>query len=201
MMKLILASNNQKKVSELRAILADLPVEILTQREAGCNFEVDETGMTFEENAFLKADAAAKATGLAAVADDSGLMVDALSGEPGVYSARYTGTHDATDAERCAFLLRKMGDVDDRSARFVSCICCILPDGRRIETRGECPGVILNAPRGGGGFGYDPVFQPEGFDQSMAELGTEVKNHISHRAKALERFKVKLKEYMNGTDK
>lgn len=135
MMKLILASNNQKKMSELRAILADLPVEILSQREAGCDFEVDETGATFEENAFLKAAAATKATGLAAIADDSGLMVDALGGEPGVYSARYTGTHDATDAERYAFLLRKIGDAEHRSARFVSCICCILPDGCRIETR------------------------------------------------------------------
>lgn len=201
MMKLILASNNQKKMSELRAILADLPVEIFSQREAGCDFEVDETGATFEENAFLKADAVAKATGFAAIADDSGLMVDALGGEPGVYSARYTGTHDATDAERYTFLLQKIGDAKNRSARFVSCICCILPDGRRIETRGECQGVILSAPRGVGGFGYDPVFQPEGFNQSMAELGSEVKNQTSHRARALEKFKVQLKETMNDADK
>ncbi len=201
MMKLILASNNNKKMAELRDILADLPVEILSQREAGCDFEVEETGTTFEENAFLKAEAVARATGLAAIADDSGLMVDALGGEPGVYSARYTGSHDATDRERYEFLLKKLGDEENRAARFVSCICCILPDGGRIDTRGECPGEILFAPRGEGGFGYDPVFMPEGFSTSMAELGTEVKNRISHRARALEKFKQQLKEYMNGTDK
>lgn len=201
MMELILASNNQKKMAELRAILSDLPVTLLSQREAGCDFEVEETGATFEENAYLKAAAAAGATGLAAIADDSGLMVDALGGEPGVYSARYTGTHDATDGERCAYLLKKLGDARDRNARFVSCVCCLLPDGRRIETRGECPGIILAASRGEGGFGYDPVFQPAGCDRSMAELGTAVKNTISHRARALEKFKEQLKEYLNGTDK
>jgi XTP/dITP diphosphohydrolase len=201
MMKLILASNNQKKMSELRAILSDLPVEIISQREAGCSFEAEETGTTFEENAFIKADAAAKATGLPAIADDSGLMVDALGGEPGVYSARYTGSHDASDRERYEFLLKKLGDEKNRSARFVSCICCLMPDGTRIEARGECPGEILFTPKGDGGFGYDPVFRPEGFNESMAELGPEVKNRISHRARSLEIFKAQLKEYMNGTYK
>ena len=200
-MKLILASNNKKKMAELGAILSDMGVEITGQRDAGCDFEVEETGTTFEENARLKAEAVLKATGCAAVADDSGLMVDALNGEPGVYSARYTGTHDATDEERYSFLLKKLGDNKNRSAKFVCCICCMLPDGRVIETRGECPGSILYAPRGKGGFGYDPVFMPEGFDCSMAELGTEVKNKISHRARALEKFKAEYKEYANDTDK
>ena len=200
-MRLILASNNKKKMAELGAILSDMGVEITGQRDAGCDFEVEETGTTFEENARLKAEAVLKATGCAAVADDSGLMVDALNGEPGVYSARYTGTHDATDEERYSFLLKKLGDNKNRSAKFVCCICCMLPDGRVIETRGECPGSILYAPRGKGGFGYDPVFMPEGFDCSMAELGTEVKNKISHRAKALEKFKAEYKEYANDTDK
>jgi XTP/dITP diphosphohydrolase len=200
-MRLILASNNKKKMAELGAILSDMGVEITGQRDAGCDFEVEETGTTFEENARLKAEAVLKATGCAAVADDSGLMVDALNGEPGVYSARYTGTHDATDEERYSFLLKKLGDNKNRSAKFVCCICCMLPDGRVIETRGECPGSILYAPRGKGGFGYDPVFMPEGFDCSMAELGTEVKNKISHRARALEKFKAEYKEYANDTDK
>jgi XTP/dITP diphosphohydrolase len=200
-MRLILASNNKKKMAELGAILSDMGVEITGQRDAGCDFEVEETGTTFEENARLKAEAVLKATGCAAVADDSGLMVDALNGEPGVYSARYTGTHDATDEERYSFLLKKLGDNKNRSAKFVCCICCMLPDGRVIETRGECPGIILYAPRGKGGFGYDPVFMPEGFDCSMAELGTEVKNKISHRARALEKFKAEYKEYANDTDK
>jgi XTP/dITP diphosphohydrolase len=201
MMKLILASNNKKKIVELRELLAELPVEIVSQREAGCDFEVEETGATFEENAFLKADAVARATGLAAVADDSGLMVDALGGEPGVYSARYTGSHDASDEERYEFLLKKLGGETNRSARFVSCICCILPDGTRIETRGECEGEILRAPRGQGGFGYDPVFRPAGLQCSMAELSHQEKNAISHRGKALGKFKEKLKEYMNDADK
>jgi XTP/dITP diphosphohydrolase len=200
-MRLILASNNKKKMAELGAILSDMGVEITGQRDAGCDFEVEETGTTFEENARLKAEAVLKATGCAAVADDSGLMVDALNGEPGVYSARYTGTHDATDEERYSFLLKKLGENKNRSAKFVCCICCMLPDGRVIETRGECPGSILYAPRGKGGFGYDPVFMPEGFDCSMAELGTEVKNKISHRARALEKFKAEYKEYANDTDK
>ena len=200
-MRLILASNNKKKMAELGAILSDMGVEITGQRDAGCDFEVEETGTTFEENARLKAEAVLKATGCAAVADDSGLMVDALNGEPGVYSARYTGTHDATDEERYSFLLKKLGENKNRSAKFVCCICCMLPDGRVIETRGECPGIILYAPRGKGGFGYDPVFMPEGFDCSMAELGTEVKNKISHRARALEKFKAEYKEYANDTDK
>jgi len=200
-MRLILASNNKKKMAELGAILSDMGVELTGQRDAGCDFEVEETGATFEENARLKAEAVLKATGCAAVADDSGLMVDALNGEPGVYSARYTGTHDATDEERYSFLLKKLGDNKNRSAKFVCCICCMLPDGRVIETRGECPGSILYAPRGKGGFGYDPVFMPKGFDCSMAELGTEVKNKISHRARALEKFKAEYKEYANDTDK
>ena len=200
-MRLILASNNKKKMAELGAILSDMGVELTGQRDAGCDFEVEETGATFEENARLKAEAVLKATGCAAVADDSGLMVDALNGEPVVYSARYTGTHDATDEERYSFLLKKLGDNKNRSAKFVCCICCMLPDGRVIETRGACPGSILYAPRGKGGFGYDPDFMPKGFDCSMAELGTEVKNKISHRARALEKFKAEYKEYANDTDK
>ena len=200
-MKLVLASNNKKKMTELRELLADLPVEVLSQREAGCDFEAEETGATFEENARIKAAAALRATGLPSIADDSGLMVDALGGEPGVYSARYTGTHDATDEERYTYLLKKLGDAEDRAARFVSCVCCLMPDGKRIETRGECEGEILRAPRGEGGFGYDPVFRPEGMDRSMAELTHEEKNAVSHRGKSLKKFKEEFKEYLYDAHK
>ena len=200
-MKLILASNNKKKLRELGEILSDMDVELLSQREAGCDFEVEETGTTFAENAYLKAKAVADATGLAAVADDSGLMVEALNGEPGVYSARYApGGHEASDKEKYEYLLSKLVNVEHRAAKFVSSICCILPDGSIIRTEGECRGEILREPAGEGGFGYDPVFMPQGYDRSMAELGTEVKNRISHRANALREFKKKLSE-LNGTYK
>lgn len=200
-MKLILASNNKKKLRELGEILSDMDVELISQREAGCDFEVEETGTTFAENAYLKAKAVADATGLAAVADDSGLMVEALNGEPGVYSARYApGGHEASDKEKYEYLLSKLVNVEHRAAKFVSSICCILPDGSIIRTEGECRGEILREPAGEGGFGYDPVFMPQGYDRSMAELGTEVKNRISHRANALREFKKKLRE-LNGTYK
>ena len=139
MKKLILASNNAKKLKELKAILSDMDVEILSQREAGCNFEVEETGTTFAENAYLR-------------------------------------------------------------AKFVSSICCLLPDGTEIRTEGECRGQILTEPHGEGGFGYDPVFMPDGYSDSMAVLGSEVKNKISHRAHALEKFRTELRR-INGTDK
>lgn len=200
-MKLILASNNKKKLTELREILSDIDVELLSQREAGCDFEVEETGTTFAENAYLKAKAVADATGVTAVADDSGLVVEALNGEPGVYSARYApGGHDASDKEKYEYLLSKLVNEEHRAAKFVCSICCIFPDGSIIRTEGECRGEILRTPAGEGGFGYDPVFMPQGYDKSMAELGTEVKNRISHRANALREFKKKLRE-LNGTDK
>lgn len=195
MKKLILASNNAGKLRELRELLADMDVEVVSQREAGCDFEVEETGTTFEENAFLKAKAVADAAGCAAVADDSGLMVDALGGEPGVYSARYTGSHDATDAERCRYLLKKLDNAADRRAKFVSCLCCIFPNGDVIRTRGECPGQILKSPRGQNGFGYDPIFQPDGFSRTMAELSAGEKNAISHRGRAVGQFKEELRKY------
>ena len=184
-MKLILASNNANKLKEFRSLVADLDIELLSQKEAGCDFEVEETGTTFEENAYLKASAVTEATGIAAVADDSGLCVDALGGEPGIYSARYGLGHAASDEERYRYLLQKMEGVEDRSARFVCCICCTFPDGSVIRSRGECEGEILLAPKGQNGFGYDPVFHPLCLDKSMAELSPEEKNAISHRGTAL----------------
>ena len=200
-MKIILASNNKNKMREFRELLAGTDAEPLSQHDAGCDFEVDETGTTFEENAFLKADAVMKATGCIAVADDSGLVVDALNGEPGIYSARYGPGHAASDAERNEYLLGKLGDEKNRSARFVCCVCCRLPDGGMITARGECEGEILYAPRGSNGFGYDPLFRPRGYEVSMAELSADEKNAISHRGKAMREFIEKFKRYYNGIDK
>ena len=198
-MRLVIASNNKGKIAEMSDLLADLGVEIISQREAGFTDDVDETGTTFMENARLKATAASKALGCAVIADDSGLMVDALNGEPGVFSARYTGNHDDSDEDRYRYLLKKMEGIRDRSARFVCSICCSLEDGTEINADGTCEGNILETPRGNDGFGYDPVFQPLGYEQSMAELGA-VKQQISHRARALSVFKTKLEEYFNGAD-
>jgi len=194
-MKMILASNNKKKLLELQSLLADLGVEIRSQREAGCDFEVEETGTTFEENAFLKAKAVTDATGEIAVADDSGLMVDALDGAPGVYSARFTGNHEDSDEQRYLYLLQKLEGEENRAAKFVSCICCTFPNGDVLRARGECRGTIALAPSGNGGFGYDPVFVPDGYDVTMAALGSEQKNRIAHRGKAIRMFKEELKKY------
>lgn len=197
-MKLILASNNANKLREFRRLVEGLPIELVSQREAGCDFEVEENGSTFEENAFLKASAVTKATGCAAVADDSGLCVDALNGEPGIYSARYGPGHAASDAERYRYLLKKLEGVQDRTARFVCCICCTFPDGRVLTARGECEGEIMLAPKGDGGFGYDPVFHPLGTERGMAELTPEEKNAISHRGNALRKFIPQLEEAVHG---
>ena len=200
-MRIILASNNKSKMREFRELLAGTDAETVSQRDAGCDFEVEETGTAFEENAFLKANAVMQATGCIAVADDSGLVVDALNGEPGIYSARYGYGHEASDEARNEYLLERLGDEKQRSARFVCCICCCLPDGNTITARGECEGEILDAPRGSNGFGYDPLFRPLGYDVSMAELSADEKNAISHRGKAMREFIEKFKRYYNGIDK
>lgn len=195
MMKIILASNNKGKLREMRELLAELGIEVLSQREAGFDIEVEETGTTFEENSYLKASAITALSGLPAVADDSGLMVDHLGGEPGVYSARYTGNHEDSDIDRYMYLLKKMEGVTDRRAKFVSALCCTFPNGDVIRTRGECHGNILHAPVGDHGFGYDPVFGPDCSEGSMAQLTDEEKNAISHRGKAVREFIEKLREY------
>jgi len=159
---------------------------------AGVDFKVNETGETFEENAYIKASAVASYTGFPAIADDSGLCVAALGGAPGVHSARFGGGKDWTDEQKYRYLLEKLEGAEDRSAKFVSCICLVLPDGRTITARGECPGRIAEEPAGDGGFGYDPVFIPEGHDEPFGVLGTGVKNKISHRARALEAFRAEL---------
>ena len=196
-MKVILASKNQHKLTELSAILSQLGFEIALESEYGLDIDVEETGTTFEENSFLKADAVMKASGLPVLADDSGLMVDALDGAPGVYSARYG--HKASDKERTAYLLENMKDVPEerRGAKFVCVITCLFPDGRKIVARGECPGVIARAPHGEIGFGYDPVFYLPELGMTYAELPSEQKNAISHRARALQDFCRKYQEVQN----
>jgi XTP/dITP diphosphohydrolase len=195
-MKMVLASKNQKKLRELQAILGELGMECMLEQEAGVDLEVEETGTTFEENAYLKAHAVMEATGLPAIADDSGLEVDALDGAPGVYSARYGGAACTSDADRNALLLRNLEQVPDnaRTARFVSVITCCMPDGTVVSARGTCEGEILRAGRGSDGFGYDPLFYVPQEGKTFAELPAERKNAISHRGRALQAFVQKMKE-------
>lgn len=196
MKSFIIASNNPHKVEELDRILNPLGIKSVTAKDAGINLsEVEETGETFAENARLKAQAAYKISGMPAVADDSGLMVDALGGAPGVYSARYAG-ENATDADRISKLLTELKDVpeNERTAAFVSSICCILDDGSMIEVSGRCNGKIAFEPVGEGGFGYDPVFVVAD-GRSFAQLTAEEKDKISHRGNALRALKAELEKY------
>ena len=198
-MKLVLASKNAHKLVELKDILSQLGVEVVLESEAGVDVDVEETGATFEENAYLKAHAVMEASGLPAIADDSGLCVDALNGAPGVYSARYGG-EGLDDAGRYRLLLENMRGQTPRTAKFVSVITCCFPNGDVLSARGECPGTIAFAPMGEGGFGYDPVFFIPSLKKTFAQLSPEEKNAISHRGKALEAFQVKLEEYL-GEDR
>lgn len=197
-MKLVLATQNPKKLKEMNEILSHLGVEVVSEAELGVRIEVEETGETFTDNARLKATAVMQATGLPAVADDSGLEVDALGGAPGIYSARYTGNHEDTDTDRLNLVLKNLGSTEHRTARFVSCISCTFPNGDRIDTRGTCEGTIQYGPTGENGFGYDPIFRPDGYDCSMAELAPEQKNAISHRGHSLNKFYEELREYLNA---
>lgn len=195
-MKLVLASKNKKKLSELNDILSHLGIEVCSEAEAGVDIEVEETGTTFEENSLLKAQAVMKASGMPSIADDSGLCVDALNGAPGVYSARYGG-EGLDDTARYKLLLENMRGQTPRTAKFVSVITCCFPNGDVLSARGECPGTIAFAPMGEGGFGYDPVFFVPRLKKTFAQLSAEEKNSISHRGKALEAFKVKLEAYLS----
>jgi len=194
-MRYILASNNKGKLKEMKTILEALGNEVVSQSEAGLVLEAEETGETFEENALIKAGAACEALSEPAIADDSGLAVEALGGAPGVYSARYGGDACINDAERVELLLKNLEGEKNRNAKFVSCIACVFPNGDVITARGECGGEIAQGPRGGGGFGYDPVFELTGTGRTMAELSPEEKNTVSHRGRALKIFEMKLREY------
>ena len=194
-MKLVLASKNAHKLVEMRDILSQLGVEVVLESEVGVDVDVEETGATFEENAYLKAHAVMEASGLPAIADDSGLCVDALNGAPGVYSARYGGP-GLDDAGRYKLLLENMRGQLDRRCKFVSAICCCFPNGDRVEARGECAGTLAYAPKGEDGFGYDPIFFVPGLKKTFAELSPEEKNAISHRGNALKAFREKLETYL-----
>lgn len=200
-MKLVLASQNRHKLTEMQAILAKFNVEVILQSELGLDIDVEETGTTFEENSELKARAVLLASGLPAIADDSGLEVDALDGAPGVYSHRFGNKN--SDEERCYYLLEKMQDVADaeRTARFVSVITCLFPDGTKIVARGSCEGVILHEMRGENGFGYDPLFYVPECQKTFSELSGEEKNAISHRGNALKVFSEKYREMFCDDDK
>jgi len=194
-MKLILASKNPKKLREMNEILSGMGVEVCSQADAGVDVDVEETGGTFEENSLLKAKAVMEASGLPAIADDSGLCVDALNGAPGVYSARYGGD-GLDDAGRYRLLLSSMPAGKPRTAKFVSVITCCFPSGDILTARGECPGTIAFAPMGEGGFGYDPVFFLPKLKKTFAQLSAKEKNAISHRGKALAAFQEKLEDYL-----
>ena len=194
-MKLVLASKNKKKITEMNQILEALGVEVCSQAEAGVDIEVEETGTTFEENSLLKAKAVMEKSGMPAIADDSGLCVDALGGAPGVYSARYGG-EGLDDVGRYRLLLENLKGLSPRTAKFVSVITCCFPNGDVLTARGECPGTIAFAPQGDNGFGYDPVFWLPQMKKTFAQLSAEEKNAISHRGNALKEFRTTLEEYL-----
>ena len=198
-MKIVLASNNKHKVAELYAFMKKISedIEILTLSDIGFTDEIIEDGETFEENALIKARAISK-LGYIAVADDSGLCVDALGGEPGVYSARYAG-EPCDDEKNNDKLLEAIKEVPDgeRSAWFVSAIACAFPDGKTITAIGRCPGEIIRARRGNGGFGYDPLFWYKPLGKTYAELTAEEKSQVSHRARAMEKFTELFAKEMN----
>lgn len=197
--RIIFATGNEGKMREIRMILADLGMEILSMKEAGADPEIVEDGTTFAENARIKASAVWNCTGDIVLADDSGLVVDYLGGEPGVYSARYMGEDTSYDIKNQAIIDRLKGAGEqERTARFVSVIAAVLPDGTVIQTEGTVEGVIAHEPAGKGGFGYDPIFYLPEYGRTSAEIPIEKKNEISHRGKALEAMKIKLKEFLQG---
>lgn len=194
--KLLLGTNNQAKVREYRSLLPDLDHKLVTLAEQGISVEVDEAGDSLEENARLKATVIAAKSQMLTLADDSGLEVDALGGEPGRLSARYAG-ENATDIERIAYLLKRMNGVpwEKRTARFRCVIALASPGGEMKLCSGECPGFITFEPRGEYGFGYDPIFYLPELDKTMAELPLEQKNEISHRGKAARKAAEVLKNF------
>ena len=194
-MKLIIASNNKGKIREYKQLLEPFGYDVVSQREAGIDIEVEETGTTFLENAFLKANAAYQKTGMPAVADDSGICVDALGGRPGIFSARYSPEDCHTDEERTAKILEELQGVPDgqRGAHYTCAICCILPGGEKLEIEETCEGKIGYEFIGDGGFGYDPIFYYG--DRTFAQVSAEEKDKVSHRGKALRKLQTELKKH------
>ena len=193
-MKLIIASNNAHKIYEIKKILSGKFEEILSLREAGISHETVEDGTTFIENALKKAREIAEISGCAALADDSGICAHALGGEPGIYSARYAGDHsgNAPDEANNALLLKNLADKADRGAHYTAAIALVYPDGREVTAEGYMYGKIIDEHRGTRGFGYDPIFVPDGETRTVAEMTDEEKNAISHRANALNTLLCKL---------
>lgn len=200
-MKVVLASKNPHKLEEISKITEQFGFQLVLQSQLGVDIRVEENGTTFEENSLIKAKAVMEATGLPAIADDSGLAVDALNGEPGVYSARYGFDDTLDDWGRLQLLLRNMENVPDgrRQGKFVCVITFITPDGEVIQARGEIHGQILRQALGENGFGYDPIFYYPPFGKTLAQIPAEDKNRVSHRGQALKILNEKLKEknYVN----
>ena len=190
-MRLVVASGNKHKIREIAEIFTDC--EVVSQKSLGFDEEVEETGVTFIENALIKARAACKALDCAVIADDSGLCVDALDGAPGIFSARYCGYH-GDDAENRKTLLKNMQGMTDRKAHFTSAIALVFPDGREVTAEGYTHGLILEAEEGTGGFGYDPLFYSEDLQKSFGVASAEEKNAVSHRFRALQALKKEWQE-------
>ena len=195
-MRVVLASKNRHKLEEISKITEKFGFDLVLQSELGVDIDVEENGTTFEENSFIKAEAVMKATGLPALADDSGIAVDALNGEPGIYSARYGFDDTLDDWGRLQLLLKNTEQVPDgqRQAQFVCVITMVTPEGLTIQARGEIHGELTREARGENGFGYDPIFYYPPLGKTTAELSPEEKNQVSHRANALKIFYEKLKE-------
>ena len=192
---IIFATGNQEKMKEIRMILADIGIPILSMKEAGITADIVENGKTFEENAIIKAKTIMELTGDMALADDSGLEIDYLNGEPGIYSARYMGEDTSYDIKNRSLIERLEGvPKEKRTARFVCSIACALPDGRILTSRGTMEGHIGYEIKGSNGFGYDPIFYLPEFGCTSAELSPDQKNEVSHRGKALREMRRKLEE-------
>ncbi len=198
MTKIVFATGNQGKLREVKKILADLNVDIVSMKEEGIQIDVDENGTTFAENAQIKATAIGAHTDAIVLADDSGLVIDALNGEPGIYSARYLGEDTSYRIKNQNLIDRLEGVPDEkRTAHFVCAIAAALPDGTVLHTEGTIEGIIGYEERGENGFGYDPIFYVPKLGKTTAELTDDEKNAISHRGSALEKMKVLLREYIN----
>ncbi len=192
----LIATNNAHKVEEFKKIFDTLGLSLVTPGQLGIECDPEENGQTFSQNAMIKARAFYNVSGLKTVADDSGLCVNALGGEPGIFSARYG--NKSNDAERTQYLLDNMKDKNDRTAHFTCAIACVLSDCEDFFVEGFANGKIIDVPDGNGGFGYDPVFMPDGFDKTFSAMSAEDKNKISHRANALLKFADKIKEKQNA---
>ena len=198
-MKYVLATHNPGKLKEMGAILARFGVEVVSPKDLGLTVDVEETGTTFAENAMLKAKAICAAAQLPAIADDSGLCVDALNGGPGVYSARYGG-EGLDDRGRYMLFLNNMRGQTTRAAHFACAIACAFPNGDTLTAEGRCDGTIAFAPIGEGGFGYDPVFFVPELKKTFGQLTAEEKASVSHRGKALRAFAAALDDYLKGNE-